>query len=217
MPRGAEREALVNRLHELEDSIQPTPGPAMNKAILKLIVASPTYGMTDKDSAVLVGLYAEALAEMPVWTVEEARRRFGQHKHKCVWNGEGRPQSGHVYAECRQILLPIEQEIGDLRLILDAVVVDTNTTEDDRKAALAHWETIKREIVSSAKGETPKNLQAAGLRETNDREKLKEHARLAAAGVEVPVSPDGLTISTALRESNQRYAAERGIRQPQEA
>ncbi len=33
----------------------------------------------------------------------------------------------------------------------------------------------------------------------------------------VPVSPDGLTISTALRESNQRYAAERGIQQPQEA
>lgn len=184
---------------------------------MSLLSAFPSYGMDVQGAKDLTALYVRALDEAPTWAISAASARFLKGRAKVLWDGVNRPSPPQFVGECKHLTLPVEAEIHDLSVILDALVVETETTEDERKAALAHWETLKREILSANGTDAPKNLQAAGLRETNDREKLKEHARLAAAGETLPVSPDGLTISTALRESNRRYAAERGIRQPQEA
>ncbi len=189
----------------------------MRKVVKALLGSFPTFGATADDANALTALACRALDDVPVWAVQEAAGRFVKGNVRVIWSHDRAPTPPQIRGEARHCMLPIEEEIVRLSKVLDATIVDTSASEDERAAALAHWAKLRNEILASTAGDSPKNLQAAGLRETNDREKLKEHARLAAAGVELPVSPDGLTISTALRESNQRYAAERGIRQPPEA
>ncbi|TNC14887.1 hypothetical protein FF100_04730 [Methylobacterium terricola] len=164
-----------------------------------------------------IALYVEALDSIPTWAIEAARKRFSKGQAKVLWDFKSCPSSAQLVGESRHMMLDVEEELHRLNLILNATIVDTDTTEDERKAALAHWETLKREILNTNGADSPRNLQVEALRETNQREKLKEHARLAAAGIDLPVSADGLTVSQSLRESNQRYAAERGIRLRQDA
>jgi hypothetical protein len=216
-PTDAERDALEARRSDLRESLAPGDQAMMRKVVKALLGSFPTFGATADDANALATLACRALDDVPVWAVQEAAGRFVKGNVRVIWSHDRAPTPPQIRGEAKHCMLPIEEEIVRLSKVLDATIVDTSTSDDERAAALAHWEKIKREIVSSAKGESPKNLQAAGLRETNDRNKLREHARLAAEGSDLPVSADGLTVSAALRESNQRYAAERGIRQPQEA
>lgn len=216
-PSDAERDALEARRAQLRESLSPGEPRAMRSVVKALLGAFPTFGATADDANAVAGLACRALDDVPVWAVQEAAGRFIKGNVRVVWTHDRAPTPPQIRGEAKHCMLSVEEEIVKLSKVLDATIVDTEASEDERAAALAHWEKIKREILSTNGTDAPKNLQAAGLRETNDREKLKEHARLAAAGETLPVAADGLTISTALRESNQRYAAERGIRQPQEA
>lgn len=216
-PSDAEREAMEDRRTQLRESLAAGDQRAMRPVVIALLGAFPTYGADRSAADALVGLTCRALDDVPVWAVQEAAGRFIKGNVRVVWTHDRAPTPPQIRGEAKHCMLPVEEEIVRLSKVLDATIVDIEASEDERAAAIAHWETIKREIVASAKGESPKNLQATALRETNAREKLKEHARMAAAGVDVPVSADGLTVSQALRESNRRYAAEHGIRQPQDA
>lgn len=216
-PSGGERDVMEERRSYLREHLTPGDPRLMRPIVGVLLGAFPTFAVDRETAETQVNLTVRALDDVPVWAVQEAAARFVKGRVRVLWDQQRAPTPPQIRGEAKHCMLPIEEEIGRLSAVLDATIVDNSASDDERAAAIAHWEKLKREIVASAKGDSPKNLQAAGLRETNDREKLKEHARLAAAGVEVPVSPDGLTISTALRESNLRYAAERGIRQSQEA
>ncbi|SFF77104.1 hypothetical protein [Methylobacterium sp. yr596] len=216
-PGDAEREVMEARRQDLRDSLAPGDPRVMRPVIAALLGAFPTYGADRASAEALLNLTARALDDVPVWAVQQAAGNFIKGRVKVLWSHDRAPTPPQIRGEAKHCMLSVEEEIVKLSKVLDATIVDTEASEDERAAALAHWEKIKREILSTNGTDAPKNLQAAGLRETNDREKLKEHARLAAAGETLPVAADGLTISTALRESNRRYAAERGIRQPQEA
>lgn len=216
-PVGDEREAMEERRTYLREHLAPGDPRLMRPIVGVLLGAFPTFAVDRETAETQVNLTVRALDDVPVWAVQEAAARFVKGRVRVLWDQQRAPTPPQIRGEAKHCMLPIEEEIGRLSAVLDAAIVDNSASEDERAAAIAHWETLKREIVASATGDSPKSLQAAGLRETNDRNKLREHARLAAEGINLPVSADGLTVSAALRESNQRYAAERGIRQPQEA
>jgi hypothetical protein len=216
-PSVAERAALEDRRAHLRESLGPGDPVMMRKVVKALLGSFPTFGATADDANAVTALACRALDDIPVWAVQEAAGRFVKGNVRVIWSHDRAPTPPQIRGEAKHCMLPVEEEIGRLSKVLDATIVDTSVSQDERKAAVARWEALRAEIVAGSSGDSPKNLQISGFRETNQREKLKEHARLAAAGETVPVSADGLTISTALRDSNRRYAAEHGIHQPADA
>jgi hypothetical protein len=148
-PTGADRDALTARRRELIESLRPSTSAERADVILGIIAGFATYRMTDRELDLKVALYDEALRDEPAWIVDQARRRFGKPGWQCNWDGKDCPSSASVAAECRFIALPYEAELHRINLILDAELVDTDTTEDERAAALAHWATIRAGIAKS--------------------------------------------------------------------
>ena len=216
-PRDDERRAMEDRRAYLRDCLAPSDPKAMRPIVAALLGAFPTFGADVSTADTLVSLTVRALDDVPVWAVKEAAAGFLKGRVRVIWDMQRAPTPPQIRGEAKHCMLPIEEEIVRLSAVLDATLVDNTATEDERAEAIARWETLRREILNTNGADSPRNLQAEALRETNDRNKLREHARLAAAGEHVPVSADGLTISAALRDSNRRYAAEHGIRQPQDA
>ena len=140
-------------------SLIPTPGEEANGRILLLISGAPAFGMSERETDAKVLLYAEALSGEPTWAIEQARQRFARGGWVCPWDGKGCPSSANVVAECKAITLQVEQEIWRISQILDAEIVDTDTTEDERRAVLAEWELVK-----------------AGFRQNDVTESLKSDA-----------------------------------------
>jgi hypothetical protein len=148
-PTGADREALAARHAELSSSL--LPGRAdQRRAVITLILAGfATYGMSEQELDMKIALYDEALRDEPVWAIDQARKTFGKGGWRCNWDGRGCPSSASVAAECKFITLAVEEELYRIGLILNAELVDTDTTEDERAAALAHWATIRAGIARS--------------------------------------------------------------------
>lgn len=145
-PAGAERQALERRREELRASLIATPGEAVEDVVLAIFTGSDTFGMDGRETDAKVAIYAQHLEHQPTWAIEEARRRFGRGGWKCNWNGRGVPSPQNINAECSFITLDIEGEIARISAILDAELVDNDTTEDERKEAVARWEQIKAEM-----------------------------------------------------------------------
>lgn len=148
-PDGADRDALMARRRELVESLRPSSSAERADYILGIIAGFATYRMTDRELDLKVALYDEALRDEPAWIVDAARKRFGKPGWQCNWDGKDCPTSASVAAECRFIALPFEAELHRINLILDAELVDTETTEDERAKALAHWAHIRAGIVGS--------------------------------------------------------------------
>jgi hypothetical protein len=148
-PRGVERQALEDRRAELTASLRPTPGEQASDVIYALIAGFTAYGMSERETDVKVALYADALKTEPTWAIEAARQTFARGGWHCNWDGNGCPSSASVVAECKYTLLPIEAELYRIGLILNAELVDTDTTQDERDAAIAHWAEIRAGIAST--------------------------------------------------------------------
>ena len=148
-PRGVERQALEDRRAELTASLHATPGEQASDVIYALIAGFTSYGMSERETDVKVALYADALKTEPTWAIEKARQTFARGGWHCNWDGNGCPSSASVAAECKFILLPIETELYRIGLVLNAELVDTDTTQDERDAALAHWAEIRAGIAST--------------------------------------------------------------------
>lgn len=145
-PAGAERQVLEQRREELRASLIPTPGETVEDVVLAIFTGSDTFGMDGRETDAKVAIYAQHLERQPTWAIEEARRRFGRGGWKCNWNGRGVPSPQNINAECSFITLDIETEIARISAILDAELVDNDTTEDERRQAVARWEQIKAEM-----------------------------------------------------------------------
>ena len=160
-----------------------TPGPALHRSLTLLLASSREYGsLHPKDAALRLGLYIEALRDLPAWAVERARLIFGKGGWRCLWDGRDVPSSHDVAAECRHILLPIETELRRLDAVLDAELYDTGATDDDRANAVAHWETVKADMrgesVITEQTEEEISAERASMARANDR--FRERARIDA-------------------------------------
>lgn len=145
-PVGIEREALEARRAELQHSLRPTPDDTARAVITLLLANGKSYGMTERESDAREVLYGDALRDEPTWAIEKARQRFAKGGWKCNWDGRDVPPTASVVAECRFITLEVETEIARISAILDAELVDTDTTEDERREAIARWEQIKADM-----------------------------------------------------------------------
>lgn len=162
------------RREELRRSLIPTPGPEANNRIYLLIAGAPAFGMTERETDAKVLLYAEALSDMPTWAIEASRRLFSKGGWKSPWNGQGCPSSANVVAECKLMLLPIEEELHRLGMILDAEIVDRDTTADERALNVAE---IARLIADLKNGGTPQNERLLAEAKAERAAKLKPVAQ----------------------------------------
>ncbi|MFB0491269.1 hypothetical protein ABIE45_003855 [Methylobacterium sp. OAE515] len=165
-------------------SLVPTPGPALTAVLTLLLGASREYGtLSPKAAGLRLALYNEALADVPIWAVEQARKIFGKGGWRCLWDGSDVPSSHDVVAECRHILLPIETELARLDSVLDAEPYTAGATEDERVGAVGRWWNevrpgIQGESVITEQTEEEISAERASMARVNDR--FRERARLAA-------------------------------------
>lgn len=137
---------LAQRRDELRASLIPTPGEAVEDILLAMFTGTNTFGMDGRETDAKVAIYAQHLEGQPTWAIEKARRLFGKGGWKCNWNGQGVPSPQNINAECAFITLEIDAEIARISAILDAELVDNETTDDERREAVARWEQIKAQM-----------------------------------------------------------------------
>ncbi|KNY20374.1 hypothetical protein AKJ13_22355 [Methylobacterium sp. ARG-1] len=149
-PDEAERAALTSRRAELLTGLRPAPLRDLLPVLVKIIANGDAFGMSREEAIEKAKLYAEAAQGIPVWAMERAQIALGRPGWKSSWNGRGIPSSADVVAECRAVLAQSESELYRLGQILDAEVIDTQTTPEQRAEALARWEATKAEIGRSS-------------------------------------------------------------------
>ncbi|WP_232629138.1 hypothetical protein [Methylobacterium sp. Leaf118] len=192
-PAGTEREALEARRAELQRSLRPTPDDTARAVITLLLASGKSYGMTERESDAREMLYGEALRQEPTWAIEKARQRFAKGGWQCNWDGRDVPPTASVVAECRFITLEVETEIGRINAILDAELVDTDTTENERREAVARWEQIKAQmgrsnVITERTGEEIDRERAEQVR-ANAAVELRDAMARKAAGLPPAPSP----------------------------
>lgn len=192
-PAGAERQALEERRAELVRSLVAEPGEDADDVIYGILAGSNTFGMSDREADVKVRIYAEALQKHPTWAIEQARKTFQKGGWKCSWDGKGIPSSASVNAECSFITLELDAEIAKLSLILDAELVDNETTDLERQEALDSWAKLKADMgrsnVITDRTSDAIEAERAAFRKVNERfdaERLaaSEAARKAKVGAD---------------------------------
>lgn len=146
-PLGHERAALVERQRHLVASLA-APSSDEGRAVLARIVTAllggfPTYGADREDARITVSMIVRALDDVPVWAVQRAAGLFLKNQQKTRWNPERAPTAPQIRAEAKLVMLEVEVELHRLEQVLNAEIVDSQTTEDERKAAVAHWSELK--------------------------------------------------------------------------
>lgn len=149
-PKAADRAALEDRKAHLLNSLSP-PGTdderrAMAKIVAALLGAFPTFGADREDAKATVTLVVRALDDVPVWSVQRAASRFLKGTAQTRWSEDRAPTPPQIRAEAKLICLEVETELYRIAQVLDAEIVDSETTEDERKSALAHWNRLKADL-----------------------------------------------------------------------
>lgn len=144
-PSAAERSVLEQRKAELLASLQPDAERA-RKVIGALLGSFPSYGEDEETARFVLAACCRACAKVPAWAIEEASGRFIENTTRIQWDISKRPTPPQIVAEAMRCVLPVEAELHRLEQVLNAELVDTETSEDDRKEAVARWEQLKAEM-----------------------------------------------------------------------
>jgi hypothetical protein len=152
-PKAADRAAMEDRRRHLRDCLTATNSSEEQKA-LRLVVSAllgafPVYGVSTEQADATVRMIVRALDDVPVWFVQRAAGNFLKGRQKVAWNPEKAPTPPQIRAEAMLAVLDVETELHRLSQVLDAELVDNDTTEDERAAALAHWAQIRAGIAST--------------------------------------------------------------------
>lgn len=193
-PKPAERAALEDRRQHLRNCLTAAGatdehGP-MFRVVSALLGAFPVYGVSAEQATTNVKMICRALDDVPVWAVQKAAGNFLKGRQKITWNPEKAPTPPQIRSEAMLAVLDVETELHRLSQVLDAELVDNDTTEDERAAALAHWATIragiaKTNILAERTDEEVTAERNAQL-EANKRVRERENR---AKGIRVPDEP----------------------------
>lgn len=149
-PLEHERTALEARRAHLVASLVPATSDEDRKACARVVTALlggfPVFGADREDAKLTVSLIVRALDDVPVWSVQKAAGLFLKNLQKTRWNPERAPTAPQIRAEAKLAMLDVEVELHRLEQVLNAEIVDIETTEDERKAAVAHWNQLKTEL-----------------------------------------------------------------------
>lgn len=102
--------------------------------------------MSRKTARFVLAACCRACAKVPAWAIEEASGRFIENTVRISWDMSKRPTPPQIVAEAMRCVLPVEAELYRLEQVLNAEIVDSETTEDERKAAVAHWNELKAQM-----------------------------------------------------------------------
>lgn len=144
-PRQHEREALEARKAELLACLEPDAERA-RRVIVALLGSFPSYGEDEATARFVVAACCRACSKAPAWALEEASSRFLENSVRIPWDMAKRPTPPQILAEALHCTLPIEAELHRITQVLDAELVDVETTEDERREAIARWEQIKADM-----------------------------------------------------------------------
>lgn len=144
-PRENERQAMAERRSELLASLHPE-GDRSRKVLIALLGSFPSYGEDEETARFILAACCRACAKVPTWAIEEASARFLEGRTRVSWDMAKRPTPPQILAEALQCALPVEAELHRVSQVLDAEVVDTETTELERQEALDAWAKLKAEI-----------------------------------------------------------------------
>lgn len=187
-PLEHERAALEDRKRHLLASLAPPTSDeargALAKIVAALLGAFPTYGADREDAKITVSLIVRALDDVPVWSVQKAAGLYLKNLQKTRWNPERAPTAPQIRAEAKLVTLDVEVELHRLEQVLGAEIVDSETTEDERKAAVAHWNELKAQmgrsnVIAERTDEEIARERSEQLRanETVERRDMWERAR----------------------------------------
>jgi hypothetical protein len=152
-PRDADRAVMEDRRSHLLACLEPARSPAdqtlLARVVGGLLAAFPTFGASEEQAKLAVGMICRALDDVPVWAVQRAAANFLKGPPKVQWSNDRAPTPPQIRAEAKWIILDVETELHRLSQVLDAELVDSDTTQDERDAAIAHWAQIRAGIASS--------------------------------------------------------------------
>ena len=196
-PLEHERAVLQDRKRHLLACLAPPMSDEARTALAKIVAALlgafPTYGADREDAKITVSLIVRALDDVPVWAVQKAAGLFLKNQQKVRWNPERAPTAPQIRAEAKMAMLDVEVELHRLDQVLSAEIVDSETTEDERKAAVAHWNQLKTElglsnVVTERTDEEIAHERAAQLR-ANDAVERRDAWERERAGLPPADSP----------------------------
>ena len=148
LPSEPERAALVDRRVALNDAMNAdTDGT--RRVLLALLGSFPSYGEDSGSSELVLSACIRACSSVPTWAVQEAAGRFLENKVHIPWDMAKRPTPPQILAEAKFCMLPMEEELFRIGQILDAEVVDVDTTQSERDEAIARWAEIRAGIAST--------------------------------------------------------------------
>lgn len=191
-PRDDERRAMADRRAELLASLQPE-AERSRKVLIALLGSFPSYGEDEETARFILAACCRACSKVPTWAIEEASARFLEGRARIPWDMAKRPTPPQILAEALQCALPVEAELHRVSQVLDAEVVDTETTDLERQEALDAWAKLKADMGRSnvVTDRTSDAIEAerAAFRKVNERfdaERLaaSEAARKAKVGAE---------------------------------
>lgn len=196
-PQGGERATLEDRKQHLLGSLNPPDSDDERRALAKIVAALlgafPTYGADREDAKATVALICRALDDVPVWAVQRAAGNFLKGTTLTRWNPDRAPTPPQIRAEAKLITLDVETELYRIGQVLGAEIVDAETTEDERKAAKAHWEQLKAEMgrsnVMPERTDEEVERERAEQRRANETTRRREAAQRERLGLPPAPSP----------------------------
>lgn len=147
-PCDADRAIMVSRKAELLASLEPD-ADRTRKVLVALLGSFPSYGEDEETARFILSACCRACAKAPAWAIEEASARFLENRTRITWDMAKRPTPPQILAEALQCALPVEAELHKLSTVLDAEIVDIETTDAERQDALDAWAKLKTEIGAS--------------------------------------------------------------------
>ena len=141
-PTERERQMLEERKQDLLLGLEPTPEDA-RKVLVSLLASFPSYGEDQATARFILASCCRACAKAPTWALAEASNRFLEGRTRVRWDMDRRPTPPQILAEAMQCVLPVEAELHRLDQILNAEIVDSDTTDAERQDALDAWAKLK--------------------------------------------------------------------------
>ncbi|TXN60552.1 hypothetical protein [Methylobacterium sp. WL6] len=186
-PDAEQRAWLEGRRDDVRAAMTPTPGPEVNRALLKLMGAHAAFGAPEREMLGKVAIYAEAVAHLPTWAIDAARKAFLRPGWRSMWSGHGCPEAADLVAECRFILLPFETELTKIEAVLDAEIYTDGATEDERREVLAHFGDVLAEMRAGGAAITEPteeeiSAERTAMARANECFRARDRAQAAAAG-----------------------------------
>ncbi len=111
--------------------------------LAKLLACFPSQAQSDSPANLRMEGYFEALADVPVWAVAEARRRILRNEISFGHNFcPGPPELAGVV---RIVLRPVRADLADLRRIL-AAATSQDVTVAERERVSTGWKKLKVDL-----------------------------------------------------------------------